>query len=226
MLYTARRAVPMDKYNRKLFESFLRFQESAKCSSTMNVNSHGPTFQGLNATSLGLCSFALTAFCVSMYLIGATVPVNVSMGVIMGAILFYSGATQSLAGYPEYCDGNNFGALTFCSYRAFWLSLASLYIVAFDFLAGYKNESVLNNAIGVFFLHGQFFTALVLLSSLRTNLVTIALFFFLLICFILLTSSKFLNEHQNLQRASGAFGILTTPLAWYSAFAHLLNKSD
>ncbi|CAF4595413.1 unnamed protein product, partial [Rotaria magnacalcarata] len=56
----------------------------------MNVNSHGPTFQGLNATSLGLCSFALTAFCVSMYLIGATVPVNVSMGVIMGAILFYS----------------------------------------------------------------------------------------------------------------------------------------
>ncbi|CAF3308543.1 unnamed protein product [Rotaria socialis] len=156
MMYTARRTIPMDEYNRKLFESFLRFQESMKYSPTTNANSHGPAFQDLDATPLGLCSFALTTFCVSMYLAGAAVPVKASMGVIMGAALFNGGATLNLTVYPEYRDGNNFGALTFCSYGAFWLSLASLYVAAFDFLTGYKNESVLNNAMGVFFLHGKF----------------------------------------------------------------------
>ncbi|CAF3899995.1 unnamed protein product, partial [Rotaria sp. Silwood1] len=37
---------------------------------------------------------------------------------------------------------------------------------------------------------------------------------------------KFSQNNRNLQRASGAFGLAAATFAWYSAFSHLLNKSD
>ncbi|CAF1507546.1 unnamed protein product, partial [Rotaria sordida] len=123
-------------------------------------------------------------------------------------------------------EGNTFGAVAFSSYGGFWLSFGAIHIAAFNFLVGYKDISVLNNALGVFFLSWAIFTGLMTLSCLRTNLITIGLFFSLFLCFVLLSSSKFLQSHQNLQRASGAFGLLSATFAWYSAFAHLLNKSD
>ncbi|CAF1578934.1 unnamed protein product, partial [Didymodactylos carnosus] len=38
-------------------------------------------------------------------------------------------------------------------------------------------------------------------------------------------ASKFQNGDLKLQRAGGAFGILTASIAWYAAFASLLTKS-
>ncbi|CAF4016486.1 unnamed protein product, partial [Rotaria sp. Silwood1] len=173
-----------------------------------------------------LCAFALTTFVASMYLCGISVPVDASIGVVMGLALFYGGATQLLAGFLSFREGNTFGALAFCSYGGFWLSFGAIHIAAFNFLVGYNDVSVLNNALGVFFLSWAIFTGLMTLSCLRTNLITIGLFFSLFLCFVLLSSSKFSQNNRNLQRASGAFGLAAATFAWYSAFAHLLNKSD
>ncbi|CAF3511939.1 unnamed protein product [Rotaria socialis] len=226
MMNKKRKRNTINSYQLTEYENFIKFQQLVRAYSSEEHAKSAPMFYGLNASPLGLCAFALTTFVVSMYLAGATVPVGASMGVVMGAALFYGGVVQILGGYLEYREGNNFGALTFCSYGAFWLSFASLDVAAFNFLVGYKDPEVLSNAFGVFFLGWTIFTALMFLSSLRTNLVTSTLFFCLLITFILLTSSKFLLGHQNLQRASGAFGILTASLAWYSGFSQLLNKSN
>ncbi|CAF4801354.1 unnamed protein product [Rotaria sp. Silwood1] len=216
----------MDEHHQQLYESFLKYLETTKSLQKFNPNLSAPAYQGLNATPLGLCAFALTTFVASMYLCGVSVPVDASIGVVMGLALFYGGATQLLAGFLSFREGNTFGALAFCSYGGFWLSFGAIHIAAFDFLVGYKDVSVLNNALGIFFLSWAIFTGLMTLSCLRTNLITIGLFFSLFLCFVLLSSSKFLQSHQNLQRASGAFGLLAATFAWYSAFAHLLNKSD
>ncbi|CAF1440925.1 unnamed protein product [Rotaria sordida] len=216
----------MDEYHQQLYEGFLRYLETTKSLQKFNTNLSTPAYQGLNATPLGLCSFALTTFVASMYLCGISVPVDASIGVVMGLALFYGGATQLLAGFLSFREGNTFGAVAFSSYGGFWLSFGAIHIAAFNFLVGYKDISVLNNALGVFFLSWAIFTGLMTLSCLRTNLITIGLFFSLFLCFVLLSSSKFLQSHQNLQRASGAFGLLSATFAWYSAFAHLLNKSD
>ncbi|CAF5105815.1 unnamed protein product, partial [Rotaria sp. Silwood1] len=82
-----------------------------------DTHSSNPAFQGLNATPLGLCAFALTTFVASMYLCGISVPVDASIGVVMGLALFYGGATQLLAGFLSFREGNTFGALAFCSYQ-------------------------------------------------------------------------------------------------------------
>lgn len=87
-----------------------------------------------------------------MYLAVVPVLVNASMGLIMGAALFYGGAV-----YLEYRNGNNFGALTFCSYGAFWLTFERLYVSTFIFLQGYKKESILNNPMGVFPCRDHFY---------------------------------------------------------------------
>ncbi|CAF3354902.1 unnamed protein product [Rotaria socialis] len=205
MMNKKRKRNTINSYQLTEYENFIKFQQLVRAYSSEEHAKSAPMFYGLNASPLGLCAFALTTFVVSMYLAGATVPVGASMGVVMGAALFYGGVVQILGGYLEYREGNNFGALTFCSYGAFWLSFASLDVAAFNFLVGYKDPEVLSNAFGVFFLGWTIFTALMFLSSLRTNLVT---------------------SHQNLQRASGAFGILTASLAWYSGFSQLLNKSN
>lgn len=226
MLNKSQKTRPINKQNLKDYENFLRFQQLVKTYAAGENKEAAPMFYGLNATPLGLCGFALTTFIVSMYLAGVAVPVDASMGVVMGTAFFYGGVIQVIGGYLEYREGNNFGALTFCSYGGFWLGFSSLDVAAFDFLAGYKDASVIDNAMGVFFLAWTIFTACMLLAALRTNLATIALFFILLIAFILLSISKFLQSQQNLQRAGGAFGILTAAIAWYIAFAQLLNKSD
>ncbi|CAF5170344.1 unnamed protein product, partial [Rotaria sp. Silwood1] len=98
-----------------------------------DTHSSNPAFQGLNATPLGLCAFALTTFVASMYLCGISVPVDASIGVVMGLALFYGGATQLLAGFLSFREGNTFGALAFCSYGGFWLSFGAIHIAAFNF---------------------------------------------------------------------------------------------
>lgn len=204
----------LDEDRRAAFEKFLKAEKNPS------------PYQNLNPTPLGLCAFALTTFMASMYLAGATVAVDASLGVVMGPALCYGGLVQLLAGLLEYRAGNSLVALIFASYGGFWLSFASLHVSAFNFTASYSDTATLNNAYGVFFLAWTIYTVLMLIAVLRTNFVTIFLFVFLIICFILLTASKFLNADRNLQRASGAFGILTAAIAWYSAIAHLLNKMD
>ncbi|CAF3670577.1 unnamed protein product [Rotaria socialis] len=197
----------LDEHNRLAFERFLKFEHEMKASSKELNPSYRAPYQNLNPTPLGLCAFALTTFMASMYLAGATVLVTASLGVVMGPALCYGGLVQLLAGLLEFRNGNSLLGLIFSSYGGFWLSFASLNISAFSFLSGYSDSVALNNALGVFFLAWTIYTVLMLLAVLRTNFVTIGLFVFLIICFVLLTASKFLQADPNLQRAAGAFGI-------------------
>ncbi|CAF1307925.1 unnamed protein product [Rotaria sp. Silwood1] len=179
--------------------------------------------QNFNPTPLGLCAFALTTFILSMYNAGVAVPVTTPHGIVMCLALFYGGLIQLLAGLLEFRVGNNFGALAFCSYGDFWLGLASLYVQSFNFLGNYLSN-VPEKALGVFFHGWTIFTAAMFVSSFRTNLALVALFFFLTLTFLLLTASKFQLGHLNLQRAADAFGIITASIAWYAAFASLLKR--
>jgi succinate-acetate transporter protein len=208
----------IDVHTRTSYERFLEFERLMKMYPPSSTHRFNPT-------PLGLCAFALTTFILSMYNAGAIVPVTASHGAVMGLALFYGGLIQLLAGLLEFRIGNNFGALAFCSYGGFWLGLASLYVNVFGFLQGLDTATE-NKALGVFFLGWAIFTAAMFISSLRTNLALVALFFFLTITFILLTVCKFLQGNLDLQRAAGACGILTASIAWYAAFASLLKRGE
>ncbi|UJR10802.1 hypothetical protein I4U23_014990 [Adineta vaga] len=209
---------------RTTYDRFLEFERLLKMYPPTSSSSPRAAPR-LNPTPLGLCAFALTTFVLSMYNAGIGIPVTASHGVVMGLALFYGGLIQLIAGLLEFRIGNNFGALAFCSYGGFWLGLSSLNIYLFNFLNSIDIVTM-NKAFGVFFLAWTIFTAAMLVSSLRTNVALIALFFCLTLTFILLTACKFQQNDYNLQRAAGVFGIITAVIAWYAAFASLLKKGE
>lgn len=195
----------------------------------------------MNPTPLGFCAFALTLFVYSMYMAGATVPYTMSPAPAMGLGLFYGGLILLIAGLLEFRVGNNFLALAFCSYAGYWLGLASLYVSgSFIFFSGTSagtgtgsssvsvyDTTLQDKALGVFYLGWTIFTLAMLIASIRTNIVSVGFFFFLLVTYILWTASKFLmTTTPGLQQAGGAIGIFTAVIAWFLGFASLLRRGE
>jgi len=184
----------------------------------------------MNPTPLGFCAFALTLFVYSMIQCGATVPIQTQPAAMMGLGLFYGGLIMLIAGLYEFRVGNNFYALTFCSYAGYWLSLASFYVAgSFSFTstpAYYPDMSYVYKILGIFYLAWTIFTLAMLISSIRTNAVLVVFFFFLLVTYVLWTASYFLSYHNDLHRAGGAIGIFTAVVAWFLGFASLLRRNE
>ena len=178
-----------------------------------------------NPAPLGLCAFALTTWILSMYNVGAWVPSEGPNQVVMGAALAYGGIVQLLAGMWEMRVGNTFGALAFSSYGGFWIGTALLFVQSIGFLDYYSGSDALNNALGIYFFAWTLFTFFMCIASHRTTVALFLLFFFLTLTFLLLTIAQFL-VNANVHIAGGAFGILTACIAWYAAFAGLLDRKQ
>jgi uncharacterized protein len=209
-----------DPNSRMTYDRFLEFERLSRGYHTTGGRLY-------NATPIGFCAFSLTLFVYSMYMAGATVPVTTSAAMAMGLGLFYGGLIELLAGLYELRQGNNFYALTFCSYAGFWFGLAALYVTgSWNFSGAVTDATAQSNAFGVFFLAWTIFTLFMLIASIRSNAVSVIFFFFLLITYVLLTASYFLNGHTDLRRAAGAIGIFTAVIGWYKGFANLLKRGD
>jgi succinate-acetate transporter protein len=185
--------------------------------------------QPMNPTPLGFCAFALTLFVYSMIQAGATVPNLTSPAAAMGLGLFYGGLILLIAGLLEFRVGNNFYALTFCSYAGYWLSLAALYVTGslnFGATAYSTDTSVFYKALGIFYIGWVIFTIAMLIASIRTNVVLVVFFFFLMLTYVLWAAGYFLVVSSNLLVAGGAIGIFTSVIAWFLGFASLLRRGD
>jgi len=176
-----------------------------------------------NPAPLGLCAFALTTFCLSLYNTGAGGPGN---GIIVGLALFYGGIAQFAAGMWEFVKGNTFGATAFTSYGAFWLSFATILIPGSGVVASYKTDiATLENHIGIYLLSWTIFTFIMFLGTFRANIGLMSLFGFLTLTFLLLTISKF-TAVVALTQAGGVFGVITAFIAWTVGLSGLLTKEN
>ncbi|CAG8501022.1 6780_t:CDS:2 [Acaulospora colombiana] len=179
-----------------------------------------------NPAPLGLSAFALTTFVLSVNNSGSP---NLTLpNVITGLALFYGGICQLLAGMWEFRTGNTFGATAFSSYAGFWLSFGVILIPGFDITAPYSGQD-LDHALGIYLAGWTIFTFILFLATFRSNAGMVALFFFLLITFLLLTIGKFTpaaTPVNGATKAGGIFGIITAFIAWYNALAGLLTKES
>ncbi|KAG1453728.1 hypothetical protein G6F56_007498 [Rhizopus delemar] len=185
----------------------------------------GPTIA--NPGPLGLSSFALTTFVLSLHNAGAGLPADGPNNVVIGLAFFYGGVVQILAGMWEFRTGNTFGATAFSSYGGFWLSFGTIFVPGFNILNSYASvdASILDQSLGIYLMSWAIFTGIMLVASHRSSVGLISLFFFLFITFILLAAGKFYNNLTS-QIAGGAFGIITALIAWYNALSGLLTKDS
>lgn len=176
-----------------------------------------------NPGPLGLFAFASTTLILSLYNVqasGVKTP-----NVVIGMALFVGGLGQFMAGMWEFACGNVFGATAFSMYGGFWASYATLFIPSSGILAAYTDPNELASALGIYLITWFIVTFLLLIASLRHNVGLIALFFFLMITFILLGAAEFTGSVA-VTKAGGAVGVVTALIAYYAGLAQLLVREE
>ncbi|PFH57640.1 hypothetical protein XA68_14765 [Ophiocordyceps unilateralis] len=193
-------------------------------------------FRLANPGPLGLISFALTTFCLSIYLCGAGLPDGNPLGTvgpdqaIFGLAVFFGGAAQFMAGIMEFRVGNTFGTTVHCSYGAFWLAFAMLRVPSLGIQEAYRgDERALSFAIGIMLILWCFLTLIFVVAALRTNLAILLVLGFLALTFFFLSIGQFVSTShpiaaRRVTRAGGVFGALCALGAFYAGSSALMTE--
>jgi succinate-acetate transporter protein len=179
-------------------------------------NGTRPVAQIGDPAPLGLAALGLTLMVFSMF--NAGLLARSGEPVVLGMALAYGGVAQLLAGMWEVRRGNSFGALTFASYGAFWLS----YWLLEQFFVRGIPAGERGSALGLYFIAWAIFTGLLWVASTRTTAVVSVMLLALAVSFLLLGIGD-AGSHGQLVKIGGWFGLGATAAALYGAFAGAIN---
>jgi succinate-acetate transporter protein len=138
------------------------------------------------------------------------------------------GFAQFVAGIMEFRVGNTFGTTVHCCYGAFWFSYAMFLIPSLDIKGAYAGDArAYSFALGIYLILWGFLTLLFLIAALRTNWSIICVFFFLFLAFLFLsiaqfTSTEHLQASINVNKAGGAFAVVSAFAAFYAGSSGLM----
>jgi succinate-acetate transporter protein len=167
---------------------------------------------------LGLAALALTTAVFSIFNTG--VIDRTAEPVMFGLAVAYGGVMQLLAGMWEFRRGNTFGALTFGSYAAFWLSLWALD----QFLVRQIPGAEAGNAIALYFVMWAVFSASLWVASTRTT-APVSVMLALLTAALVLLGVGNAGAHPDLIKIGGWVGLAAAVTGWYAAFAGVINST-
>lgn len=180
-----------------------------------------PQHQFANPSPLGLCGFAMTTFVLSM--INAQAMGIKVANVTVGLACFYGGFAQFCAGIWEGLVGNTFAFCALTSYGSFWLSWAAINLDAFGIASAYADTDQLAGAVGFFLIGWALFTFMLFLCTVKSTVAFTSLFFMLFMTFVLLAAGE-MTAKVGITRAGGVFGVITSFIAFYDAFAGVATK--
>jgi succinate-acetate transporter protein len=146
-----------------------------------------------------------------------------ALPVVFPLALVYGGLAQFVAGLWEFRTGNTFGAVAFCSFGAFWISYYLLVHTAIPVRSAHS-------AVGLYLWMWGIFTSWMFICSLRTTAAVALVFLLLAITFIVLgignsALTGTLSTTNGTIKLGGWIGLATAIVAWYAAFAAVLNST-
>src|ERR687890_876912 len=139
-----------------------------------------PTVPIADPAPLGLAAFALTTFLLSLFNAGLLPESGEPLVFPLAA--FYGGLAQFVAGLWEFRNNNTFGATSFTSYGAFWLSFWAFN----QFFASKVPAGNAGDAVGLYLIAWGIFTSYMFIASFRTTAAIMAVFALLAITYIVL----------------------------------------
>lgn len=166
-----------------------------------------------NPAVVGLAGFGTTTLLLQLHNLGWC-----GSGVVFCTALFFGGAAQLIAGFQEFKVGNNFGYSAFTAYGAFWLALASIFLMLN--LQGLPNSligaplKITATDIGCFLLVYTIYTGVMLIASLAVHLAMTLTFVTLLLGFIGL-DLVFLEGMKSVLRITAIDLVVCALLAFY-----------
>lgn len=173
-----------------------------------------------NPAPLGLLAFGMTTMML-MYVEAGWVEEDFEV-LIFGYAVFFGGVCQFLVGIFELIKGSSFSFAVFCSYGAFWLGWAIV------FVERHRNTSSFGDATyqsggTAFFIQWGILTCCFFLITLRKNICLIVVFGLLCITFFLLAAAT-ASGNEAVKHAAGYFGFFTAVGAFYTGAAELINE--
>ncbi|KAL9131549.1 MAG: hypothetical protein Q9217_000563 [Psora testacea] len=189
-----------------------------------------------NPTPLALLGFLLSLSPLSCELMGWRSAGGNGVATI-AAYYFMGGFLMSLGGILEFFLGNTFSFVVFCSFGGTLTPAFNAYGAYVENNAGTDPNAGITSptfhaSFGFFLLFMGLMSLIYLVCALRTNLVFVAIFFGLLMTFVVLTGSYWHlalgndDMAQKLQVAAGAFGFLAVMAGWWIFFAQMLASVD
>jgi uncharacterized protein len=178
---------------------------------------------------LGLAAFSGTTFVLSMVNTGLVgthlLPGGGLLPMVASLALAYGGIAQFAAGLWEFRTGNTFGAVAFCSFGMFWVSL--FFIVQ---SVGKNAPTEVFSGLSLYLYAWGIFTAYMFIASLRTTGVLALVFLLLTITFFLLAigNANLAGTHSAINgtiKLGGWFGVATAIVGWYGSFAAVVNST-
>ncbi len=182
------------------------------------------TSDSAHAAPLGLSAFAFTTALLGSVYAGFIVPsVGTNLSIAVGAALLYGGLVQILAGMWEFKRENVVMATIFSAYGGFLAAFGVIFIPGFGILDLLNKTFSVHPALGLFFLCWTIFSAVLFLSSFRTNVALLGTLAFLFLGFLFLTIGESAGGVFALFAVGGWLAIISALLAWYTALAGLLS---
>ena len=179
-----------------------------------------------NPIPLGLGALAFTTAILGCSYAGFIVPsLRSGMSILVAAALFYGGIVQILAGMWEFRRDNTIAATIFSSYGGFLVAFGVLFLPNFG-LASTLSANGLHAALGLLFLCWTIFTAVLFLGSFRTSIAMLLTLALLFLSFLFLTIGQLASANTVLLAIGGWIGIATAIVAWYTAWAGMLNTTN
>lgn len=179
---------------------------------------------------LGLFSFATTTFVLSLINIGFG---GVHESNLVVAMSFGFGALgQLIAAIFEMILGNTFAATAFGGYSGFWLSLAIIEIPGSQIVSQLEaaSQTTFLYSMGFFLLAWAIFTTMCMLCTLKSTITFFLMFLTLDITFIFLSAGYLASNGSGpgvgWVKAGGIFGLASSCLGYYIAFAGMADKDN
>jgi len=174
-----------------------------------------------NPGPLGFYAFAISTFVWSLFAVHTRHVLSSSLGLAMA--LAVGGLVQLLAGMWMFPTGNTFGATMFSIYGAFYLSLGVIYWPGSGIIDTYSTFGDLNRAMGIYLTGWFVLTTLLFFAAFRASISLVLLFFSLMMAFMLGMIAQYLNSYS-INKASAAFGFITTFLAFWLGTSGLVTR--
>jgi uncharacterized protein len=173
--------------------------------------------------ALGLAGFGMTTLVLSFGNAGIIKEPGAA-AVVFGLAIFYGGLAQLVAGIWEFRRGNTFGATTFFSYGAFWLSF--WWLNAHQTAGPDGKPLDIHQSLGLYLLAWALFTVYMAVAALKTSTINLAVLSALALTFVFLGIGWLQNQPTgSIEKVGGYLGILTAVLALYSSAAVVVNST-